>query len=89
MALKSAARVGDVSSHGGIIISGSTLVICDGGGAARNGDLHSCPIQGHGVTPITGTGLTQIEGVSRVRAGDVAGCGAVITGGSSVVSLGP
>jgi len=79
----SLARLGDTSSHGGTIISGATRTFINGKPAARKGDLHSCPIDGHGVTPITtGSASVMIEGQPAARVGDVTGCGAVITSGS-------
>lgn len=48
--------------------------------AARLGDLHVCPIPGHG---------THYFGVTRYldqfRVGDVTGCGAVITAGFPLI----
>jgi len=47
------------------------------------GDLHACPIPGHGVTPIvTGSLDTDTEGMPDARIGDVTACGAVIVTGS-------
>jgi uncharacterized Zn-binding protein involved in type VI secretion len=47
------------------------------------GDLHVCPIPGHGVTPIvTGSLDTITEGLPNARVGDITGCGAVIVTGS-------
>lgn len=79
------ARMGDHSSHGGIIISGNSSVLVNGKASACSGDLHQCPIKDHGITPITGSGKALINGIARVRVGDVAGCGAVITEGSPTV----
>lgn len=50
--------------------------------AARAGDLHKCPLPGHGVTPIvTSSGNTTINGMGAARVGDTCGCGAVIVAG--------
>lgn len=76
------ARIGDESDHGGHIISGSSTLLVNGIGAARAGDMHECPIHGHGTTPITGAGPATNEGRQLATAGCVAGCGAVILGGS-------
>jgi len=76
------ARLGDRSSHGGVIINGSTTVFADGIGATRQGHMHSCPIQGHGITALSSSSRTSVDGLPRVRVGDVAGCGAVIIQGS-------
>ncbi len=76
------ARLGDPSSHGGTIITSSNTVLADGIGIARQGDLHSCPIPGHGVTELFSDSVTKVEGHSVIRVGDTAGCGAVISSGS-------
>lgn len=77
------ARLGDSSNHGGQIISGASRTLVNGRPAARKGDQHFCPLEGHGVTPITtGSDRTMIEGQLAARVGDSVGCGAVITSGS-------
>lgn len=50
---------------------------------ARKGDLHSCPIQGHGATEIVSGSPSQVEGRPVARVGDKTGCGATIIQGSS------
>lgn len=78
------ARLGDPSNHGGVIISSASRTMANGILVARMGDLHSCPLPGHGVTPIvTGSGKTLVEGRPIARVGDSTGCGAVIASGSS------
>ena len=75
------ARLGDLSSHCGVIITAARRTFVNGRPAARLGDLHICPI--HGVTPIvTGDSDTLIEGRPSARIGDLAACGAVIVTGS-------
>ncbi len=77
------ARLGDVSSHGGTIITGSVTTLVNGRPVARMCDLHVCPILGHGVTPIiTGSLDTASDGRPNARLGDIAGCGAMIVTGS-------
>ena len=77
------ARLGDTSSHGGTIITGSVTAFANGRPVARMCDLHVCPIPGHGVTPIVGGSLdTTTDGRPNARLGDIAGCGAVIATGS-------
>lgn len=77
------ARLGDTSDHGGTIITGAARTLANGIPAARKGDLHSCPIPGHGVTAIvTGSENTDIEGQPAARVGDTTDCGAIITSGS-------
>lgn len=77
------ARVGDPSTHGGVIVTGAARTLVNGKKAARLGDLHVCPIPGHGVRPIvTGSPDTFIEGQKAARVGDRIACGAVIVDGS-------
>ena len=87
MALSPAARLGDPSDHGGSIVSASSTVFADMIGRARNGDSHSCPIPGHGVTAlISGSSGVYVDGLLVIRVGDKAGCGAAISSGSPTVS---
>ena len=79
------ARLGDSSSHGGTIITCAAVTKTEGVLTARVGDFHSCPIPGHGITPIVnGSGNFKTEGKVTAVAGSIAGCGAIITPGSSV-----
>ena len=72
-------RLGDSSSHGGTVITASSRVRVGGVLVARAGDLHSCPVPGHGITAITtGAARCNVEGSSVARDGDVVGCGAVL-----------
>lgn len=49
---------------------------------ARLGDMHVCPIPGHGTSPIASASPdTQVNFLGAARVGDVCGCGAVITTG--------
>jgi uncharacterized Zn-binding protein involved in type VI secretion len=49
---------------------------------ARLGDMHVCPIPGHGTSPITSASPdTQVNFLGAARVGDLCGCGAVITTG--------
>ncbi|MHB1000742.1 MAG: PAAR domain-containing protein [Armatimonadota bacterium] len=86
---KLAARLGDTTDHGGTIITGASLTLINGIPAARKGDLHSCPIEGHVVTPIvTGSDCVDIEGSPAARIGDSTGCGAMINSGSPDTFIG-
>lgn len=80
------ARIGDPSDHGGRIVSGSGDVKANGIGIARQGDTHTCPRQGHGTTALSSTSAVKVNGRPVIRVGDRAGCGAIITVGSSNVS---
>lgn len=77
------ARMGDISNHGGVIITGAVKTLVNGRPAARLGDLHICPVPGHGITPIvTGSANTLTEASPNARVGDKTACGAVIVSGS-------
>lgn len=81
------ARIGDPSSHGGTIVAGSGNVNADGTGIARVGDMHVCPIPGHGSTPLQGgSGTVLVNGQPCIRVGDSAGCGATIVSGAGNVN---
>ncbi|MGQ3671786.1 PAAR domain-containing protein [Xanthobacter sp. TB0136] len=78
---KPVATLGDTSNHGGTIISACDRHYANNGRRiARLGDLHSCPIPGHGVTPIVAqvSAVLEIEGKMVALHGSVCGCGAVI-----------
>jgi uncharacterized Zn-binding protein involved in type VI secretion len=82
------ARLGDTSSHGGSIISASPDTTANGIGIARDGDQHSCPLEGHGVTALSSDSSVKVNGRSVIRVGDSAGCGATITSGSPNTMVG-
>ena len=46
-------RIGDKTTHGGAVLSGSSTMIFGGIGVARKSNKDSCPQQGHGPTLIT------------------------------------
>lgn len=83
------ARLNDASDHGGRIVSASADVFADGVAVARAGDLHACPVVGHGTTPLTAaTSSVQVNGRAVIAVGDRAGCGARIVAGSPTVFRG-
>ena len=76
---KPAARMGDSTAHGGVIVLGCPTVLIGGMPAARLGDLHVCPmITGlvpHVGGPITlGSATVLIGGMPAARVGDMATC---------------
>ena len=78
------ARLGDTSSHGGVIITSASKTRVNGILVARVGDSHSCPIPGHGITAITsGSSNFRCEGMVTAVTGSITGCGASIIGGST------
>ena len=80
------ARKDDTSDHGGYIMTAASTSTVDGKLIARVGDLHSCPIPGHGITTITkGSGKFTCEGAVVAVIGSTCGCGALINSGSTTM----
>jgi len=79
-------KLGDPSDHGGKMIQANGGFTVDGVAGFVHGDLHQCPIKGHGTTPVSSTSPDQANGKGILRSGDKAGCGAVITGSGSATS---
>jgi uncharacterized Zn-binding protein involved in type VI secretion len=79
---KPAARMGDVTAHGGSIVAGFPTVLIGGQPAARMGDMHVCPMVTPGVPPIPhvggpitlGSATVLIGGQPAARMGDMATC---------------
>lgn len=74
-----AARLGDPTVHGGVIVMGYPTVLIGGQPAARMSDMHTCPmINGlvpHVGGPISlGSGTVLIGGMPAARVGDMATC---------------
>ncbi len=77
---KPAARVGDMTSHGGVIAVGCPTVLIGGMPAARVGDMHTCPMVSPGPVPHVGgpvslgsTGVL-IANMPAARMGDMCVC---------------
>jgi uncharacterized Zn-binding protein involved in type VI secretion len=89
-----AARVGDVSTHGGTIVGpGASTVLIAGMPAAVAGDVHVCalPPTGHQptVSPFpAGSATVLICGRPAVRTTDACGCGAMAAVGALTVQIG-
>ena len=78
-----AARIGDMTAHGGVITVGCPTVLIGGMPAARLGDMHTCPMVTPGTPPIPHVGgpilppcsvTVLIGGMPAARAGDQALC---------------
>ena len=77
-----AARVGDMTAHGGMITTGCGTVLIGGKPASRVGDMHVCPMVTPGHPPIlhaggpiyTGSPTVIICGSPAARVGDMAIC---------------
>ena len=90
-----AAKVGDVTNHGGTIVGpGEATVLIGGMPAAVVGDNHVCvippPSAGpHPPTPFAaGSTSVMIGGKPAVRVGDTCGCGAASILGEPTVLIG-
>ena len=79
---KPAARMGDMTAHGGSIVVGMPTVLIGGQPAARLGDMHTCPMVTPGTPPIPhvggpitlGSATVLIGGQPAARMGDMATC---------------
>ncbi len=79
---KPAARMGDQTTHGGVITKGEPTVMIGGAPAARVGDMHTCPMQTPGTPPIPhvggpitlGSPTVMIKGMMAARVGDMCTC---------------
>jgi uncharacterized Zn-binding protein involved in type VI secretion len=76
---KPAARMGDPTAHGGMIVIGNPTVLIGGQPAARLTDMHVCPmltgLVPHVGGPISlGSATVFIGGMPAARMGDMAVC---------------
>lgn len=72
-------RIGDTTTGGGTVISGSTGVKFEGIGVARVNDPVDCPLAGHGRTAIAqGNRAFKDNGIPIAFEGDRCGCGCVL-----------
>jgi uncharacterized Zn-binding protein involved in type VI secretion len=79
---KPAARMGDMTAHGGSIVMGMPTVLIGGQPAARLGDMHVCPMVTPGLPPVPhvggpitlGSATVLIGGQPAARMGDMAAC---------------
>ncbi len=77
---KPAARLGDMTAHGGTIVVGCPTVLIGGMPAARVGDMHVCPMMNPGPVPHVGgpvslgSATVLIGGMPAARMGDMATC---------------
>ena len=91
--MAAAARVGDPTNHGGVIIGpGAPTVMIGGMPAAVMGDTHVCPIVAPGHTPsspfILGSTTVMIGGKPALRITDPCVCGAMPIVGCPTVVIG-
>ncbi|WP_421535059.1 PAAR domain-containing protein [Pseudomonas marginalis] len=77
--MRSIIRIGDKTTGGGTVLSGSTVMIFGGIGVARKGDPVSCPILGHGPTVIAeGHPVFCDKGVPIAFQGHSCACGCLL-----------
>lgn len=92
--MASAARVGDLSTHGGLLAGpGVPTVLVAGRPASVAGDLHVCalPAQGHQPTASPfpmGSASVLVGGLPALRTTDASGCGAMAAVGAPTVQIG-
>lgn len=92
--MPNAARVTDLSNHGGSVAGpGVATVLIGGKPAAVLGDLHVCvlPPSGHQPTTspfVAGSATVLIGGRPALRVGDACGCGAMVAVGEPTVQIG-
>ncbi|MGE9551461.1 PAAR domain-containing protein [Erwinia amylovora] len=87
--MQNAARIGDASSHGGAVCSGSGNVFINDIPAAIVGvSIVTCSLL-HGAAPLaSGSETVFINDEPAGRLGDTTGCGGVIVSGSANVFIG-
>jgi uncharacterized Zn-binding protein involved in type VI secretion len=72
-------RLGDKTSHGGVVASASQVSLSGGIAIARVGDSVTCPRAGHNSCVITTGDATMIvDGKPVARHGDSTSCGATL-----------
>ncbi len=92
--MPAAARVGDLTNHGGSVIGpGVPTVLIGGMPAAVMGDMHVCVIPPPAHLPtsspfVLGSATVLIGGKPALRAGDVCGCGASVAVGAPTIMIG-
>lgn len=82
-------RLGDKTTHGGVVVSASSLHVIHGIGIARVGDMVNCPLTGHGVNPIVeGSPTFTIDGRQVALHGHHSACGCALISSMPTASVG-
>lgn len=83
-------RVGDITDHGGIIVTGSGDSTSEGRPIARVGDIGYCPLPDHPSIFIIVTGCTTAttDGRATARVGSACSCGATVVTGAAGSTVG-
>lgn len=87
MSGKHVIRLGDSTSHGGVVVSATSHFEMFGKPVARLGDKVTCPIPGHGACAIVeGDPLWSIDGIPVALEGHKTSCGASLISSLSNVT---
>jgi uncharacterized Zn-binding protein involved in type VI secretion len=88
--MPAAARIFDLSSHGGAAFTPTVATVTiEGQPAIVAGDIHTCVLPNHPPTPLgAGSQKVSIGGRPALRVGDKAGCGGAIAVGAVNVTIG-
>ena len=82
-------RIGDKTTHGGAVLTGSGTMKFGGVGVARKGDKISCPIEGHGPTTIVEGNPNYLDqGIPVAFQGHKCGCGCTLISSFSAAKVG-
>ncbi|WP_339421008.1 MULTISPECIES: PAAR domain-containing protein [unclassified Pseudomonas] len=77
--MKGIIRIGDKTTGGGTVLSGSAVMVFRGIGVARQGDPVDCPIPGHGRTVIAeGHPVFRDKGIPVAFYGHRCACGCAL-----------
>ncbi|QLI81303.1 PAAR domain-containing protein [Chitinibacter fontanus] len=77
--MKRVIRLGDPTSHGGVVISAAPKSVLFDKPVARVGDKVTCPIKGHGTCPIVeGDPTWLVDGKAVALEGHKTACGAAL-----------
>jgi uncharacterized Zn-binding protein involved in type VI secretion len=82
-------RLGDKTTHGGVVISASPIHLIHGQGIARVGDMVTCPQAGHGTNPIIeGSPTLTVDGRQVALHGHHTACGCALISSMPTASKG-
>lgn len=82
-------RLGDKTTHGGVVTSASPVHTIRGMGIARVGDMVMCPLPGHGSNPIVeGSAVFSIGGRKVALHGHKSACGCALIASLPVATIG-
>lgn len=88
MGNNNAARVGDLTGHGGMILTGSDDVTINGKSAAFVTSVASCALHPSAQAVVTGSDSVTINGHAATFVTGLTSCGAPIATGSDDVVIG-